>query len=343
MTAREIIQARLEHQGTKITPSTIICEPLLYEKLAEYYKDDNWQQKMLRNFMVSYLDVDTLQQRPLDDELEIDGFGSTWVMSKKPWHLEKPGMSEPSFETYTFPSIDSFVEQVEKDKPEAIKQYDADTEHYRIIFMSWGIFEHTWRMRGFENALMDMMLEEDFYRELLRKLTDLYVALIDACADVPADAIYCGDDWGEQRGVIMGKERWREFIRPCYDRVFSAIKKQGKKILHHSCGSIIDIYDDLIEMGMDCHESVQPEANGMEPSLLKERWGNKMSFWGCLGNQSTLCYGTPQEIKEEIFRLHKLFRKDGGYIMAPAKPLPDEMPVEKAVAVVEAVAEISVE
>jgi uroporphyrinogen decarboxylase len=206
--------------------------------------------------------------------------------------------------------------------------------------MGWGIFEHTWRMRGFENVLVDMISDEDFYKEVTMLLTENYLAMIRACKDIPADAFMFGDDWGDQRGLIFGPNRWRKFMKPCWEKIYAEVHRQNKKAIHHSCGSIAEIYEDLVEIGLDCHESVQPEAAGMAPELLKEKWGKQISFWGCLGSQGMLNSGTPAEINSEIKRLAKLFREDGGYILAPAKPLVDEMDINKAVAVIETLAEI---
>ena len=91
---------------------------------------------------------------------------------------------------------------------------------------------------------------------------------------------------------------------------------------------------------MDCHESVQPEAYCMEPQFLKKKWGDRISFWGCLGSQGVLNSGKPAEIQAEIKRLDRLFKQDGGYILAPSKPLFDEMDIEKAIAVVETLSEL---
>jgi uroporphyrinogen decarboxylase len=82
-------------------------------------------------------------------------------------------------------------------------------------------------------------------------------------------------------------------------------------------------------------ESAQPEAVGMNPYELKKKHGTKMGFWGCLGSQSTIPFGSPCEIKDEIRRLKKEMGVNGGYILAPAKPLQSEIPVENAVAVFE--------
>ena len=332
---------RLNHEGTEITPFTIAIETELYKSLTEYYGDENWERKKLRKFTCCYLHVDTQQLRVIDSVHSRDAFDALWRMDRKPWHLEKPPLDGPSTAGYNFPSAEVFTDPIYKQKAEAIRKYNEDTEHYRMIDMGWGIFENSWRLRGFENMLMDTIAEEDFYMEICEKTTELYLAMLKACEDVPADAYLFGDDWGYQKGIIIGPERWRKFIKPCWAKIYEEVHRQGKKSIHHSCGSIAEIYDDLIEIGMDCHESVQPEADGMAPEIIKEKWGNQMSFWGCLGSQGVLNTGTPADIVKEIKRLHQLFKEDGGYVMAPAKPLLDEMNIESAVATIEALADLS--
>ena len=340
MTCREVIQRRLNHEGTDITPYTVHFEPRLYENLTEHYKDEGWERKRLQNYICGYLSVDTLLMERIDDVYSRDGFGSIWRLDKKPWHLETPILTGPTLEGFDFPNHEVFTSGIRARKKHAIERYNADTERYRIINMGWGIFEHAWRLRGFENSLTDMLLEEDFYAEVTSKIADIYVEMVKACEDVPADAILFGDDWGDQRGVIMGAATWRKFIKPCWEKIYREVHRQGKKVMQHSCGSIVDIYDDLIEIGLDCHESVQPEARGMAPEAIKQKWGSKLSFWGCLGSQSVLYHGSPSEIKNEIVRLSELFRESGGYILAPAKPLTDETPIDKAIAVIETLAEL---
>ena len=335
MTAREIVKKRLNHEHTDSTPYDVQFEPELYRRLCEHYGDDDWQSKKLRSFSCSYLTVDTVGMKEIDAIWSKDAYGALWRMDRKPWSLVEPPLPGQTLEGYTFPTAESFVSPILRDKPAAIAAYEADDEHYRIINMGWGIFEHSWRLRGFVNALMDMATDEDFYIEMTTRITDLYIAMLKACEDVPADAYLFGDDWGEQRGLIMGPDRWRRLLKPCWARIYAEVHRQGKISIQHSCGSVVDIYGDLHEIGMDAHESVQPEARGMEPSAIKARWGNRISFWGCLGSQGILYHGSPKEIQEEIYRLRNLFHENGGHVLAPAKPLPDEMPLEKALAVVE--------
>ena len=184
--------------------------------------------------------------------------------------------------------------------------------------------------------MMDCVAEPDFFAEVLDRLTDLYLAQVEQCADVDADAIMFGDDWGEQRGVMIGPERWREFMKPRYAKIYEAAHAQGKVTISHCCGSVADIMPDIIEIGLDVLESVQPEAAGMNPYDLKARWGDKITFWGCLGSQSTIPFGTPAGIHEEVGRLKREMGAGGGYILAPAKALQPETPTENAAAVYEA-------
>jgi len=341
MTGREIIKKRLNHEGTKVTPYTVSFEEELYQRLTEYYKDEDWEKKRLRQFVCDYLNADTVQMREIDKTYAKDAYGALWRMDRKPWHLEKCPLDEPDFNEYDFPKESVFVESILKKKEAAIAAYSANNEQYRLINIGWGIFEHAWRIRGFEKALMDMLTDEDFYFELTENLTNNYIAMLKTCQDVPADAFMFGDDWGDQSGIIMGANLWRKFLKPCWARIYDEVHRQGKKAIHHSCGSITDIYDDLTEIGLDCHESVQPESHGMRPEVVREKWGKKICFWGCLGSQGILHSGTPAEIQAEIKRLHLLFREEGGYVLAPAKPLVAEMNIYKAVAVVETLAELN--
>ncbi len=93
---------------------------------------------------------------------------------------------------------------------------------------------------------------------------------------------------------------------------------------------------DIIEIGLDVLESVQPEAVGMNPYGLKCRYGNRITFWGGLGSQSTIPFGAPDEIRAEVAKLCREMGRGGGYILSPAKPLQPETPTENAAAVVEA-------
>lgn len=338
MTPREIILATIRHEETVRVPYTFSAEPTVLDRLDRYYGAANWRSR-LTQFMTQPLHVDTRHERPLDDVHARDAFGSLWRMDRRPWHLETPALSEPSLAGWDPPSVSFFVDPIEREIDSAVERIGTDPEVFQVIGMGWGIFEQTWRIRGFENALVDALAEPEFYRDLVELVTERYLAMVRACEPVPADAFFFGDDWGDQRGIILGPDRWRELIKPAWKRVYDEVHAQGKIVMSHSCGSVADIMEDLIEIGLDVLESVQPEPAGMNPYSLKKRFGDRITFWGGLGSQSTIPFGTPEEVREEIRRLRTEMGRSGGYILAPAKPLQPETPTENAVAIAEAFAE----
>ena len=126
---------------------------------------------------------------------------------------------------------------------------------------------------------MDMADEPGFTAELIGQIGEYFLAMIKECAGLQADAYMFGDDWGDQRGLIMGPELWRKYIKPVQKTIYSAARTQGKYVMSHGCGNLSGIYADLIEIGLDVHESVQPEPEGMNPYLLKQKWGEDICFW----------------------------------------------------------------
>ena len=339
MTPREIVIAQIDHQETPTIPYTLGFEGGTDKLLDEYFGSEDWRGRIVNAIEGVGFQATTLRH-PVEGQegiYDTDAFGTMWRVDRPPFHLETPGMPEPDFDKHPFPSHEPFLAQAAEAKAEAFKTLEENPpDSYRTIYMGWGLFEQLWGIRGFNNAMMDVAINEEFVEELLDKLMDLYVECIEFWADLPADAILFGDDWGEQRGVIVGAERWRKLFKPRYAKIYEATHASGKKVMSHCCGSVADIMDDIIEIGMDVLESVQPEAAGMNPYELKKRYGKNIAYWGCLGSQSTIPFGTPDEIKAEVAKLSKEMGVGGGFILAPAKSLQPGTPVENCVATFEA-------
>lgn len=334
MTPRELVLEQIHHRETRPVPYSLGFEGDVPQQLDKHYGSPDWR-KRLTTYMRTAGGVDTVRERSIGESRGRDAFGTVWRYDRTPPHIEEPALKRPSFDGCSFPEPEVFRNPDVGEIVHKLKAGEyADT--FNIIYIGWGLFEQSWRIRGFENAMMDSVLEPDFYAELIERLTRLYLAHVEQWADAPADAIMFGDDWGEQRGVTLGPERWRRFIKPGWARIYDAVHRQGKLVITHCCGSVAEIMPDIIEMGLDVLESVQPEAAGMNPYELKRAWGDKITFWGCLGSQSTTAFGTPAEIHSEVRRLCKEMGKGGGYILAPAKGLQPGTPVENAVACIDA-------
>ena len=337
MAPRDYVLEQILHRETNPVPYTLGFEGSVEAQLDEYYGTDRWRDRLTPYMVrVATLDIDTVQKNRVSETHFRDAFGALWRDDRRPFHLVEPALKAPSFDGFTFPSADRFLVDLEKRKADARRVCEEQGDRFQVVHIKWGLFENSWRIRGFEDALVDAVTAPDFYAELLDRLTELYVALVKVWEDVPADAIMFGDDWGYQQGVILGPERWRRFIKPRWAKVYEEVHAQGKYVISHCCGSIADIMPDIVEIGLDVLESVQPEARGMNPYELKKAWGGQLTFWGGLGSQSTIQFGSPEEIKREVKRLCAEMGKGGGYILAPAKGLQPGTPVENAAAVVEA-------
>ena len=329
MTNREMVMAAINHEETPRVPYTLGFDGDTAEQLDAYLGRTDWRDSLVP-WITNVGWVDTTQEKDVGDGLQRDIFGSTWQEGNIS-HQVSLALPEPTFEGFTWPTADDFCFI-----PQVPSLLDPGRDRFTKIYIGWGIFEQSWRLCGFENALVNAVLEEDFYEELTRRIADLYVQIIRNVADVDADAIMLGDDWGDQRGILLGADRWRRFVKPHVARLVEEVHAQCKKVLFHCCGSYVDILPDIIEIGIDVMESVQPEPRGMDSFELKKTFGDKITFWGCLGSQSTMQFGTPAEIHQRVQALAEGMSKGGGFILAPAKFIQPGTPIENINAAVQA-------
>jgi uroporphyrinogen decarboxylase len=141
--------------------------------------------------------------------------------------------------------------------------------------------------------------------------------------------------------MLISPAMWRRVFKPRIRGMFEAFKgaKPDVKLAWHSCGSIVPIIPDFIEVGLDILNPIQPRARGMEPRFLKREYGRDLCFFGGLDIQELLPRGTPAQVRDEVRRLVEILGADGGYILAPAHNVQDDTPTENILAVFEAVKE----
>lgn len=155
------------------------------------------------------------------------------------------------------------------------------------------------------------------------------------------DIVLTGDDFGTQRGMLIYPQIWRRIFKPRYARVFRELKELNPaiKIAYHSCGSIVPIIPDLIEIGLDILNPLQPRAAGMDGKILKKKYGDRLSFFGAIDEQKVLPFKSPEEVKEEVRVKISDLAPGGGYILAPAHNIQPDTPLENIFAMYEAVNE----
>lgn len=252
-------------------------------------------------------------------------------------------LSSSYLKNYTFPDggdrarINGLREQAEKYRQAG----------YPVFLKSVcaGLFEMAIRLRGMENALMDLMLDRKHAEELLDKILEVKLnywnmALTDLAEVV--DVIAEADDFGSQESQLISFDTFREIIKPRQQELISFMKKKAPnaKIFFHSCGNIRPLLPEFIEMGIDIINPVHIRAKGMEPGQLKKDFGKDVVFWGGgIDTQNTLPNGTPQQIRDEVKRNIELLAPGGGFVFNTIHNILADVPPENIVAMYETVAE----
>jgi uroporphyrinogen decarboxylase len=197
-----------------------------------------------------------------------------------------------------------------------------------------GIFERAWQLTGFEEFMTGLSLYPDLIDKLLDDITEFKV---ETARQVVAAGFKCGhtgDDFGAQSGLLMSPATWRRFFRPRLQRVWDVYKQAGLPVIHHSCGNVISLIPDMIEMGLDMLEPIQPV---MDLDGLKREFGRHLSFWGGIDTQRILPYGTPDEVRRHTTEVIDTLGAGGGLLIAPSQEIMSDVPVENIVALVETV------
>jgi len=225
MTPREVVLEQINHRETRPVPYTLPFEGNVGENLDEHYGGPEWRRR-LTTYIVHTSAVETMKREPIDETYARDPYGAIWQIDRRPYHLEQPPLAEPSLDGYSFPEPEAFIRPELKEKARELCEQNQD--QFLLTGLGWGLFEISWNLRGFENLLMDSIEHPDFYEEMLDKQTELYLKFVEYTADLPVDAVMFGDDWGDQRGVILGPDRWRKFIKPRWAKLYEAVHATGK-------------------------------------------------------------------------------------------------------------------
>ena len=201
------------------------------------------------------------------------------------------------------------------------------------------LFEQCWYLRGFEQFFLDLVVDKAFAHALLRKVLDIREVMYGRFLEEAGkylDVIYVADDIAMQSGPMMSLEMFREMIKPYYKEYFTFLKEKTEaKLLYHCCGGVEPFLEDLIEAGIDIINPVQTTAAGMDPANLKEKYGDRIVFWGGIDTQRILPKGTPGEVQEETLKMLRIMGSGGGYVLAAVHNVQPDTPFENILAMLD--------
>ena len=274
--------------------------------------------------------------RWLDDRTYIDDWGITY---------HRP-QSWPQYDMVAHPLAEATIDDLERfDWPDvedkgryAGLRDEARDLHENTDYaicasaMDTTIFDRSWMLRGMEQFLVDMFLDPEFALTLMEKVAQIQFRRHERfLAEVGSniDAIMISDDMGIQKGPLIRPELYRKMVKPFHKRYFQLVKERtDAKIIVHACGSIVDLVEDYIEIGVDVLNPMQVSAANMSPRILKDRFAGRMAFWGGINTQELLPKGHPEDVRQAVRETLDIMGLDGGYILGAVHNIQDDVPPE---------------
>lgn len=328
MLKKDVIIDAINHRQPAYVPWNIEMTAQFYEKIKkergcedpEIYLENHMMRRKYK------------KNKKLSNGQELDLFGVTWEDAKDGGDVGNivnfPLMEGDPY-TYKFPEVnEAFARQV-------VQSLLDDTEgRFRMFSITMSYFERLWSLFSMPEALMNMVADEELTYYILEKVEEHHHRLLDIVLEYDEiECIYFGDDWGQQKGLIMGPDHWRKIIKPGMKRLFEHVKSKNKYIVLHSCGDLREIMGDLVEMGVDVYNTVQPEIYDLKK--LKEEYGKDITFYGGISTQQFMPFATVEETKQKTKEILDIMSKGGGYILSPTHAVTPDIPVENVEAMIE--------
>lgn len=328
MNYRQAVIDTLNHRQNELNPWTFEVTSGFAENYQKKYPCEDVEKDLESHILFGRYK----KQIWLNSTLYEDAFGVQWQLGEDGGDIGVPMnelVDEDSVDEFVLPEIDR--ELLNK----GLKLMKEDKEHFRTFRFTYSMYERVWALMGMENVLCNMLLNEKETMRLFDRVLEYNLQLLDLVLDEDFEGVLFGDDWGKQKGLIMGPECWRKFIKPCMAKMFEKVKSKGKYVLLHCCGDIEALFPELIEIGLDAYNTVQPEIYDLRK--IKREYGKDLTFWGAMSTQQFLAKSTPQQVFEKSVETIKILGAGGGYIFSPTHAITPDIPPENIRAMYDAV------
>lgn len=336
MTRRERVMAAIRHEQTDPVPWNLMWVPAVGDALVRHFGTTHLHDAVGNHiYIVAGGARKPLYADPADFGPTItDDFGVVWETTLRDrGHVLKYPLLQPTLRGFEFPD------------PDAPGRFDGiaeDVARHRDMFIA-GVAGDLWEratfMRPLGELLTDLYEHPSFVHELLDRICEYDLRTLERLMELPLDAVFVSDDYGNQRQLMMSPAQWREFVAPRLARIFELARSGGLKTMLHSCGCVREIIPDLIALGLDVLHPIQPEA--LDVFALKREFGRDLTLWGGISTQHTLPHGTPEEVRAEVREKTTRLGADGGYILEPGITLQEDVPLANVLALIDAARTLS--
>ena len=346
MTSKERVRTTFARQKPDRIPRNYLANPGIDGRLKAHFglnRDDN--EGLCQALGVDFRRVDAPYTGPkLHEDVpgrQVDLWGihrryiehetgGYWDFCDFP--LQQATLKE--IEAWAMPSPDDYDYSAGVEHCERLKEYCVTTGGPG----TGDIINSTGMIRSMEQVLVDLMLDDEACLRYIERKVAIQLEITSRTLEAARggiDVLWLGEDLGTQRGPLVGLELFRRHIRPQHQKFVDLAKHYDIPVMMHSCGSSSWAYDDFIEMGIDVVDTLQPEPINMSPAYLKEHYGDRLAFHGCISTAGPVATGTVQDTVDIVRETLEIMMEGGGYAFAPTHQLQDNSPTENVVAMYE--------
>lgn len=324
MTCRERVRSAIRFKNPRPVPYAVDFTEQMLQKMIAYTGNERFAESLNNAIAARFLIKPEEEIRPAFFR---DEFGVVWNKSgadKDIGVVDAYCIEDAAqLDAYAFPPVD---EPYIRERMEDLMRTKGD--RFAVAAIGFSLFERAWTLHGMENLLCDMLADPEFVHALMERIVERNLRIIDIALDYDIDCFHFGDDWGQQKGLIMGPTHWRAFIKPYLARMYDRVHQAGKYVSQHSCGDIRPVMEDLFEIGLNMYQTFQPEIYGLDYARTLE---GKLTVWGGISTQQALPVKTPAEIEQITVELLRAF-PSGGLVAAPTHSVPGDVPPENILA-----------
>jgi uroporphyrinogen decarboxylase len=354
MNARENLLSLLKRKGFDYIPVEMGFCPSLID---EYKKQTNSDQSYQDYFKMPWENVSDMVLKAHDtkiyekyfdkellDRMHIDNWGVGHERgsesAKHMTYMRNPlrfVMELDELKKYPFPDYKNAFSEHQKKEVATIHAKGLAA----IGNMQCTIWETSWYIRSMEELMMDMKSEDEKAEFILDKVMELNTYRAEAFVRAGVDILFLGDDIGMQSTIMMSKDLYTSWLKPRLKSLITAAKKVNPEVIifYHSCGYIKPFIPDLIEIGVDVLNPIQPEC--MDFAEIHKEYGQDISFHGTIGTQTTMPFGKPEDVRRAVFKNLEIAGNKGGLFVAPTHVLEPEVPWENILSYVNACRDFS--
>ena len=373
LTSRERVMLTLDHQEPDRVPLNMILTVDIYHRLRDHLGLQPKQDKSTNVWTSVSMDIDLIEamgidfcfiglNSPSNKDLSLSSDGlifDEWHIGRKKvaredgsfyYEMVEHPLSNASLaDIENFPWPDPYDPARSQELRKHAMKLRHDTDKALIGKFANSIWEQSWWLVGLSEWMLLMMTNPECAHAILNKVCETAIGFMDVGLNEIGDLIdivrLSGEDLGTQQGPMISIDLYNQYVQPCFQNFWKLTKKKyleknpNGKLMIHSCGNIRPFIPSWIEMGLDILDPIQPRVVGMEPVSLKEEFGKDLVFHGGIDLQHILPFGSPDDVKREVWKYIKALSHAGGYIVAPAHNVQSDVPSENLVALRDAVNE----